>query len=275
MNITRKYWGLNDLNETINNLINHKSIRRYQNKEIEPEVLDKLLKVGLRAPSSGNLQNYSLLVVDDKEKLDFLAKETYAPFVSKAPISIIALVDYYRFYRLCRMFDAPFHYDNADSVFIGCWDAIVALHNIEVAAESMGLGTCYIGLILQLNNKELFNLPDYVFAAGMLTIGYPDMDHNPELRPRHEMEAIVHRNNYKDFTDNDLKLYYKDWLLNWNRYYNKLTEEKKKHWKEELGVSNNVQYITKTVYTKERIKEYSEGIALNLKRAKYGIGYKK
>jgi nitroreductase len=261
------------MNETITSLLNHKSIRRYQEKTIEPEVLDKLLEVGMRAPSSGNLQNFSLLVVDDKEKLALLAEETYAAFVKKAPVSIIALVDYYRFNRLCKMFDAPFHYDNADSIFIGCWDAIVALHNIAVAAESMGLGTCYVGLILQTDNKKIFDLPDYVFAVGMLTIGYPD--HEPDFRPRHQMEAIVHKNNYQKFTDEELKEYYENWLLNWDRFYKKLSDEKKKHWNEELGVRNNVQYVTKTVYTEERIKEWSKGIALNLKKAKYKIGYEK
>jgi nitroreductase len=261
------------MNDTLTSLMNHKSIRRYKDKQIEPEMLEKLLKVGLRAPSSGNLQNYSLLVIDDKEKLSLLSEETHAPFVKKAPVSIIALVDYYRFFRLCEIFNAPFHFDNADSVFIGCWDAIVALHNIGIAAESMGLGTCYVGLILSCDNKKMFGLPDYTFAAGMLTIGYPN--HEPDLRPRHDKEALVHKNSYKQFTDDELKKYYKGWLRNWDHYYKKLSEEKKKHWIEELGVTNNVQYITKTVYTEERIKEYSEGIAHNLKKAKYKIGYEK
>jgi len=259
------------MNETLSSLMNHKSIRRYKDRQIEPDILESLLKVGMRAPSSGNLQNFSLLVIDDKEKLTYLAEETYAPFVKKAPISIIALIDYYRFYRLCEIFDAPFHYDNADSVFIGCWDAIVALHNIQVAAESIGLGTCYVGLILQMDNKKIFNLPDYTFVVGMLTIGYPD--HEPELRPRHKKEAIIHKNTYTEFTDDELKEYYENWLLNWDRFFEKLTDDKKKHWNEELGVRNNVQYITKTVYTKERSEEYSKEMAYNLKKAKFKIGY--
>ncbi|NHJ32224.1 MAG: hypothetical protein FK732_05130 [Asgard group archaeon] len=257
------------MNKVIDNLMNHRSIRRYKDKVIEPDILNKLLQAGLRAPSSGNLQNYSLIVVDDEDKLDRLAEETYSPFVRKAPISIIAFVDQYRFYRLCKMFDAPFHFDNADSVFVGCWDAIVALHNIVVAAEGIGLGTCYIGLIQSINNKEIFDLPDYVFAVGMVTIGYPD--HEPDLRPRKQLEAIVHRNSYQKFTDVNLQTYYKDWLLNWNRYYEKLSDEKKKHWNDELGVFNNVQYIAKTVYTEERITEFGDKIAANLKKAKFHI----
>nr|NHJ86117.1 hypothetical protein [Asgard group archaeon] len=236
---------------------------------IEPELLDKLLQVGIRAPSSGNLQNYSLLVVDDEGKKAKLAEDTFSPFVKNAPIVIIALIDQYRFYRLSKIHNSPFHYDNADSVFIGAWDAIVALHNIVVAAESAGLGTCYIGLILQADYRELFDLPDYTFAVGMVTIGYPDLE--PEQRPRHKLEAILHRNAYTKFTDEQLLDYYDNWLQNWPRFFNKLTDERKAHWRDELGVSNNVQYVAKTVYTEERVKEWGEKITENLHKAKFAV----
>jgi len=255
------------LNETINVLLNHKSVRKYQDKKIESEILEKLLDAGIRAPSSGNLQNYSLLVIDEKEKLEFLAEETYSPFVKEAPLVIIACIDQYRFYRLCNIYDAPFHFDNADAVFIGVWDAIVAMHNIVIAAESLGLGTCYIGLILSTKYKEILNIPDYVYAVGMVSIGYPH--HETKLRSRHPKEAIVHRNTYQNFSDEKLMSLYDNWLKNWPRFYDKLSDEKKKHWNEELGVYNNVQYITKTVYTREIIEELGKKAIENLRKAKF------
>ncbi|MEA2070407.1 MAG: nitroreductase family protein, partial [Asgard group archaeon] len=91
------------MNETIENLLNHTSIRRYLDKPIAKETIDLLLKIGSRTPSSGNLQNYSLLVLDDKEKMTRLAKDVGAPFLTKAPLCIIALVDYYRFKKLCEI----------------------------------------------------------------------------------------------------------------------------------------------------------------------------
>lgn len=63
------------MNQTIENLLNHTSIRRYLDKPIEPEILDLLLKVGIRASSAGNLMNYSLMVLDDKEKMKQIAED--------------------------------------------------------------------------------------------------------------------------------------------------------------------------------------------------------
>lgn len=257
------------MNETIESLLNHTSIRRYLDKPIEQEKIDLLLEIGSRAPSAGNLQNYSLLILDDKDKMKRIAKDAGAPFLTKAPLCIVALVDHFRFHRLCQLNDAPFPFDTADGVFIGMWDAIVALHNIQVAAESLGLGTCYIGLILETDNKEILNLPEYTFAAGMLSIGYPEI--KPDLRKRLPVEAIIHKNKYQKPNDKEIMDFYKDWMANWDRFYNKLSNEKKKHWNEKLGVNNNAQYVTKTVYTKERLEEWSEKILKNIKEAGYEL----
>ena len=257
------------MNKTIKSLLNHRSIRKYKDKPIESKILDLLLEAGNRAPSSGNLQNYSLLILDDKDKLKKIGKVVGAPFIADASICIVSLVDYYRFWRLCDAFDAPFHFDSADSIFIGMWDSLVALHNIAIAAESLGLGTCYIGMILATENQELFDLPEYVFASGMLSIGYPA--NIPDLRTRLPVETLVHKNSYKIPTDDELKEKYKDWLAKWDNYYEKMSDEKKKHWNEELGVSNNVQYITKTAYTEEIIEDSSKKIFKNIRKAKYRI----
>ena len=257
------------MNQVIESLLNHRSIRKYSDKEIEPEVLQQVLEAGIRAPSAGNLQNYSLMVLDDKETMDAIGKEAGAPFLTDAPMCIIAFVDYYRFKRLSELFDAPFPFDGADAIFVGMWDAIVALHNIQVAAEGLGLGTCYIGLILETSNKKLLGLPDHVFAAGMMSIGYPG--NVPEKRTRLPLEAVLHKNSYQEPTDDELKNWYKEWLAKWDNFYERLTDEKKKHWNEELGVSNNVQYITKTVYTIEMIGELDKKVENNIREAKYKL----
>ena len=257
------------MNETLKLLENHTSIRRYLDKAIEPEKIELLLKMASRAPSAGNLQNYSLLVLDDKEKMAKIAKDAGAPFLTKAPLCVIALVDYYRFWRLCKQNDAPFPFDSPDGVFVGMWDAIVALHNLQIAAESIGLGTCYIGLILETDNKKLLNLPDYVFAAGMLSIGYPEI--KPDLRKRLPLEAIIHKNEYQIPTDEKITDFYADWMKNWDRYYERLSDEKKKQWNEEMGVYNNAQYITKAVYTVDLLEELGEKVMQNIRGAKYKI----
>lgn len=156
-----------------------------------------------------------------------------------------------------------------DSIFIGMWDALIALHNIAIAAESMGLGTCYIGMILGTENQELFELPDYVFAAGMLSIGYPA--NIPGLRTCLPVDTLVHKNTYKIPTDEELKENYKEWLSKWDEFFEKLSDEKKQQWNKELGIKNNVQYITKTAYTKEIIEDSSNNIVKNIRKAEYRI----
>ena len=257
------------MNPTIECLLNHKSIRKYADRPVEPETLSLLLRAGIRAPSAGNLQNYSLMVVDDEGVMARLAKDAGAPFLSRAPMCIISLVDYSRFKRLCELNDAPFGFDTPDAVFIGVWDAIVALHNISVAAESLGLGTCYIGFILETDNREILGLPDHVFAAGMMSVGYPDEE--PGLRTRLPVEAVVHRNRYYNPTDEELSAYYREWMSKWDDFFERQSADGKRHWVDELGVSNNAQYICKTVYTPERLEEWGKLVLANIRGAKYRI----
>jgi hypothetical protein len=115
----------------------------------------------------------------------------------------------------------------------------------------------------------MLNLPDYVFAAGMLSIGYPEK--KPELRKRLPMETIVHKNEYQKLTDKQINELYSEWMSNWTKFYDRLSDEKKKKWNEEKGVYNNAQYITKTVYTVELLKELGEKVIANIRGAKYEI----
>jgi len=257
------------VNPTIESLLSRTSIRRYADGPVEKEILELLLRAGVRAPSAGNLQNYSLMVVDDRNTLERLAEDAGAPFLAGAPMCIIGLVDHYRFKRLCEINDAPFAFDTADAVFIGMWDAIVALHTVSIAAESLGLGTCYIGFILETDNKELLGLPDHVFAAGMMAVGYPEA--KPDLRTRLPLEAVVHKNTYSVPTDDELRARYEDWMAKWDSFYERLSDEKKKHWNEDLGVNNNAQYITRTVYTPERMREWGRLVLKNIRGAGYDI----
>jgi FMN reductase (NADPH) len=257
------------VNPTVKSLMNHVSVRKYADRPVEPDTLSTLLEAGIRAPSAGNLQNYSLMVVDDREVMGQLAEKAGAPFLDKAPLCIISLVDHYRFKRLCGLNEAPFPFDTADAVFIGMWDAIAALHNISVAAEGLGLGTCYIGFILETDNRRILGLPDHVFAAGMMSVGYPEG--RPALRTRLPLEAVVHRNTYRIPTDAELAAGYGNWMSKWDAFYEQLPEDKKKHWMDELGVRNNVQYITKTVYTRERMEEWGRLVLGNVRGAGYRI----
>ncbi len=239
-------------NSVIDCLMNHRSIRRFKSDPISPELPDQLLRAGTRAASAGNLQAYSLVVIDDPDRLE---KMTF-----RAPLAIVALVDLYRLKRWFELNDAPFYFDQAVNVFIAYWDAVIALQNIVVAAESLGLGTVYVGLVLSKNVQEGLDAPEYVFPAGLLFIGYPD--ESPDLRPRLPLEAVVHRNSYHAPTDDEMRAYYRDK----NKQWDELPQAKREKLREK-GIENYAQFVTLGHYTRQFIRSESEKLIANLKRA--------
>jgi FMN reductase (NADPH) len=191
-------------NPVITCLMNHKSIRKYQAKPVESEKLDLILRAGTRAATAGNLQLYTLIVVDDmdvKEALDS----------AHAPLVIIALADQYRVRRWLKLNGVPnqsIYNNRALHLFFAIWDSLIALHNIVIAAESLDLGACYNGNVLSMDLQTLLGIPKYVYPMGMVSIGYPD--ETPELSMRLPLEAIAHRNSYHVPGDEELLAYYQE-----------------------------------------------------------------
>jgi nitroreductase len=248
-------------NPVIDCLMNHRSIRKFKPQALEAETLQTLLQAGIRAASAGNLQHYSLIVVDDPEKKKALLDWPEAGLVTY----FIATVDEYRFKRWTELSKAPFYFDQAVNLFIGYWDAIVALHNIQVAAESLGLGTVYIGTVLSSDINAILGTPEYVFPAGMLVVGYPD--ETPELRPRLPLEAVVHYNNYHVPTDDEVNTFF----LEKNRLWNSLPASRREKLIEQ-GITNMAQRTTLGHYTAEFIEGESKAIFENLKKAGFKLG---
>lgn len=249
------------LNPVIDCLMNHRSIRKFKPRPLETEALQTMLQAGIRAASAGNLQHYSLIVVDEPEK-----KKALLDWPEAGPVTyIIAAVDEYRFKRWADLNEAPFYFDQAVNLFIGYWDAIVALHNIQVAAESLGLGTVYIGTVLSSDLNEILGTPEYVFPAGMLVVGYPD--ETPELRPRLPLEAVVHYNGYHIPTDDEVHAFF----LERNKQWNSLSDSRREQLIEK-GITNMAQRTTLGHYTEEFISGESQAIFENLKKAGFKIG---
>lgn len=244
-------------NEVINCLLNHKTIRKFKEDKIEEKTVNILTDVAMRAPTAGNLQNYSVIVVDDQEIIEKLPS-------FNCPLVIIVCADNYRMKRWMDVNNTDFYFDNIMNLFISSWDAYIALHNIDIAAKSMGLGTVYDGEALVFNAKEILNIPDYVVPVGLLCIGHPD--HHPELKNRLPLDAVVHRNSYKIPTDDDVNAFYrkKD-----EQFENLDEETKQKFYKK--GVFNQAQKITIGHYTKEINDSYEDLLFRNLRNAKYRI----
>jgi FMN reductase (NADPH) len=248
------------MNEVIDRLLKHRSIRKFLDKPIEADVLDKILMAGTRAATAGNLQHYSLIVVDDKAKKRLFWDED----MLDAPTLIIAAVDEYRLKRWFELNGAPFYFNQISNLLIGYWDAVIALQNVVVAAESLGLGTVYLGEIISKDMPGILGTPPYVFPAGCVLVGYPD--ECPELRPRLPLEAVVHHNGYHIPTDEDICAWFKQKDERWLE----LTEERRKKF-EAQGIINWAQRTTVGHYTEEFITEESAGVLRNLAASKFRL----
>lgn len=255
------------MNEIINCLLRHKSIRKFKSKPIESEKLDLIVKAGTRAATAGNLQMYTILIIEDDEKKRELDQAWNSNFIeiSKCPVVIVTLADQYRVKRWLQLHsereicnNGPHHF------FLSIWDALIALQNMVVAAESIGLGTCYFGSILELDIQDILCAPKYVFPAGLVCIGYPD--ESSELSMRLPMDAVVHKNTYRIPRDEDIIKWYEERDNVWNTVSDKLKEKLKKQ-----NIYGIAQALAVQKYSKEVIEKRSKGILENLKNAGFDL----
>ncbi len=249
-------------NPVIDCLMNHRSIRKFKPRPIPEETIETILRAGIRAATAGGIQPYALIVIDDPT---VLKKVSYI----EGPIAIVAVVDQYRVKRYYESNGAPFYNDRAINLFISYWDATIALHNVVIAAESLGLGGVYIGMILSQNLQETLGVPEYVVPAGLVTLGYPDEE--PGLRPRLPLEAVVHRNGYRIPSDEEVAAWYRDGDAAWrDRFENELSEEQRRKLLER-GIDNRAKQWTIGHYTEAFTEQETKGLVANLQRAGFRV----
>lgn len=197
------------MNSTVETLLNHKTIRNYKPDPIDDKILNTILESGFRASTTGNMQVYSIIISKDAENLNELCKLHFnQKMVEQAPVLLTFCADFNRFNKWCRLRDADPGYDNFLSFFTAAIDALLVAQNIAVAAESYGLGICYLGTTTYQADKliEFFELPEGVVPITTLVVGYPD--ENPEQADRLPAEAIIHYEKYKDYSDDDIEKAY-------------------------------------------------------------------
>ncbi len=248
-------------NPVVDCLLSHRSIRRFKRQMLAPGTLEAILRAGIRAPTAGNLQQYSLIVVDDVAK----KRAVWDSSLVDTPTMIVAVVDQYRMKRWVELNGAPFYFDQAINLFIGYWDAIVALHNVVVAAEGLGLGTVYVGMVLSANLHEALGTPEYVFPAGMVLVGYPA--EAPKLRPRLPLEAVVHWNGYHVPTDDEIRALYQAKDHEWDEM-----SPSRRARLEARGIHNVAQNRTLGHYTARFVRQESARVLGNLRRSGFRLG---
>ncbi len=210
------------MNEILQTIHDRKSTRAFDPKPIPYDVTETLLHATLRAPSAGNMMLYTILKIDDPEIKEKLAISCdNQPFIAKAPLLLVFLADYQRWYdfflrsgaaELSQARKMELRKPGVGDLMMAANDAMIAAQTAVIAAESLGLASCYIGDILEKYeyHRDLFHLPKYVLPITMLCLGYPRED-TPErpLSRRFEQKYIVQHNRYYQLEGLELDMMFK------------------------------------------------------------------
>lgn len=189
-----------------------RSVRQYTERPIEPEVRRAVLGAALRAPTAGNLMLYSILEIDDQEIKDRLAVTCdHQPFIAKAPWVLVFLADYQRTMDCFAFAGAGGERPREADFLLACCDALIAAQTAAIAAEAHGLGSCYIGDVMENweTHRDLLRLPRYAFPIAMLCLGWPTESQKRRPQPsRFDSRIVVHPNTYRSVTKADIEAMY-------------------------------------------------------------------
>ena len=212
--------------ETLKSILSRRSIRKFLNKPISKELLSLILAAAQSAPSKSNLQQYSILVIQDqniKNEISNLIGNT--KWALTAPIFFLYLADIRRNIKITNDRGYEHKNNNVDTFMNGVIDAALSMQSTICASESLGLGVCPISMIRNIIEevKVICKLPKGVFPIAGLAMGWPDQKSNVSIRL--SQDTVIHFNKYDE----------KDLIQKINKYdervfkKNPIPENKQRH----------------------------------------------
>lgn len=190
-------------------IITRKTIRKYSDKPVSDELLDRMLAEAMRTQTMGNLQLYSVVVTRSDEMKRKLAPAHFnQPMVTEAPVVLTVCADFNRTTKWAECRKAHPGYDNILSFLNAATDALLYTQTFCNLADEEGLGYCYLGTTVY--NPQMIidtlQLPRLVMPVATITLGWPD--ENPPLTDRLPLRSIVHSETYTDYTPQTIDEYY-------------------------------------------------------------------
>lgn len=197
------------MNNTIRELLARKSMRVYTDEPIPADAKEAILLSAVNAPTAGNQQLYTIIDVTDQALKDALAESCdHQPFIATGKMVLVFCADCRKWYEGFRAAGAEPRNPGVGDLLLAVSDATIAAQNAVVAAESLGIGSCYIGDIMEQceTHREMLHLPEYVFPCCMLVFGYPTQQQLDRTKPeRAAMQHIVHENAYRAMDSAELR----------------------------------------------------------------------
>lgn len=234
-----------------------RSIRRYSDREVSGQLLERLLSEAMRTQTMGNLQLYSVVVTRSAEMKRRLAPAHFnQPMVTQAPVVLTFCADTRRTSVWADNRQAVPGYDNFLSYQNAATDALLFCQTFCNLAEEEGLGCCFLGTTVYMPQLiiDTLNLPRLVMPVATITLGWPD--EQPPLTDRLPLEAVVHSETYSDYTPESIDRFYAEKeSLPENREFVRVN-----------GKQTLAQVFTDCRYTKKDNEAMSAGLVEALKR---------
>ncbi len=176
----------------------HGSVRRYKPDLVPESMIEQIVSAGQRASTSSNLQTYSVVVTYDlkkKQRIQEICDDQ--KHISQAPVFLLWCADFSRLQRVCKHQGYSVEAGYVENFMVASVDTAIAMQNAALAAESLGLGFCFIGALRNDPGVviDLFSLPELVFPVAGMTLGWPEK--TPRIRPRLPLGAILHWDVYR------------------------------------------------------------------------------
>lgn len=224
------------------NLNTRRSIRKYADRDVSEELLNRLFAEASRTQTMGNLQLYSVIVTRSQEMKKKLAPLHFnQPMVTEAPVVLTIIADFNRTSTWAHCRNAEPGYDNFLSFINAATDALLYTQTLCNLMDEEGLGYCYLGTTIYQPQQIIdhLHLPRLTFPVATLTVGWPDEE--PPLTDRLPVEAFVHEERYNDYLAIDIDRFYREKeQLEENRHFVRINH------KETLAqVFTDIRYIRK------------------------------
>lgn len=232
-----------------NYFFNRKTVRKYKKENVPDDVIAQMLSEASHAPTTGNMQLYSVITTRSSENKAKLAPAHFnQPSVMGCDVVLTFCADFNRFVKWCEVSDANPGYDNFQSFMTAVLDVTIFAQQFCTIAEMRGYGCCYLGTTTY-NAPQIakaLNLPNRVVPVVTLTFGVPD-DDSP-LSDRLPVEGILHIEEYNDYNPEEIKALYAE----------KEAREDSKYFVKENNKQTLAQVFTDVRYTKEANETFSK-----------------
>lgn len=175
-----------DEKELLDLIQSRTSIRRYTDEGIERETIGKILESARWAPSAGNMQSWEFIVVEDRETKEKISQFSYnQEHIREAPVCIVVLGDKEKARR---------KYDERGENLYMVQETAAAMQNMLLMAESLGLGSAWVGAFDEENIKDLLDIPEKLRPLSIITLGHPR--ERPEPSNKYRITDMTYINKY-------------------------------------------------------------------------------